>query len=65
MVCEAFNIAERMQKDITRSLRERFKTVPHEIIAELKSVQAEARLEELVGWAAICPDLDAFRARLS
>jgi hypothetical protein len=45
-------------------LADRFGPVPEDISAALQSIAEEARLSTLVRWAARCPDLDAFRARL-
>ena len=36
-----------------------------ELTAALQAIQDETKLKELLDWAAECPDLDAFRARLS
>ncbi len=58
-------IAENSQKHIVRFLTARFGTVPQEIVTALRNIQDEQRLDSLVEWAGLCPDLEAFRARLS
>jgi hypothetical protein len=58
-------MAQRMHKAILRFLSGRFGSVPLDIQTTLQSIQDDARLDELVEWAARCPDLDAFRIRLS
>jgi predicted transposase YdaD len=57
-------LAERMHKAIGRVLTERFGTVLPEIGPALRAIQDETKLDELLGWAVRCPDLDAFRTRL-
>ncbi len=57
--------AKSRRQDIEEVLSARFGTVPAEVKAGLQSVTDPSRLLELVRWAARCPDLDAFRARLS
>lgn len=57
-------VAEKMQDQILRVLTARFGSVPQEIVSALRRVPEESRLEELTDWAAVCPDLAAFRARL-
>jgi hypothetical protein len=57
-------VAERMHKAILRFLTRRFGSVPQEIERRLRTVQDEARLDELLDLAADCPDLETFRARL-
>jgi hypothetical protein len=52
------------QQDILRFLTGRFGNVPPEIVTALQAITEEARLNDLVDWAARCPDLEAFRARL-
>ncbi len=58
-------VAERAQKAILLVLQDRFGTVPPEIISALQPVQDEKKLDELVVWASRCPDLEAFRKRLT
>jgi hypothetical protein len=58
-------MAERMRKAILRILSGRFGSVPLDLQTTLQGVQDEARLEDLVESAARCPDLAAFRMRLS
>lgn len=57
--------AERTHEDILRFLTARFSPVPAEVEVALKAIYDMDRLDELVGWAAICPDLAAFRSRLT
>ena len=57
-------VAEARQRDILRVLGARFGAVPQEIAAALRSVQDEAKLDELVDWASRSPSLEAFRSRL-
>jgi hypothetical protein len=57
--------AETRRQDILRFLAARFGAVPPEIEAMLKSTVEPTRLDELIDWAARCPDLEAFRARLT
>jgi len=39
--------------------------VPQDIEAAVRAIQEESRLDQLVDWAARCPDLEAFRQRLA
>jgi hypothetical protein len=57
-------LAETTQKAILQVLEARFGTVPVEISTRLRRVRREKTLDELVKYAALCPDLDAFRERL-
>jgi hypothetical protein len=57
--------AERLHNIIVRVLTARLGPVPQDLVAALQSVQDDAALEDLVEWAARCPDLEAFRARLA
>jgi hypothetical protein len=58
-------MAERLHRAILRVLAGRHGAVPPDITAALQAVTDDARLDELIDWAARCPDLDSFRARLS
>ena len=58
-------IAEERHTDIARSLTGRFGSVPPDVTTALQGIQEEQKLDDLVDWAARCPDLDAFRARLN
>ncbi len=58
-------VAERAHKYILLVLTDRFGTVPPEIISALPPIQDEKKLDELVVWASRCPDLEAFRSRLT
>jgi hypothetical protein len=55
---------ETTQRDVVGVLEARFGAVPPEVVAELRTVRDEQKLNELNRFAALCPDLDAFRARL-
>lgn len=57
-------LAERMQDDIVTVLETRFQSVPADLKQLLKSVQDEARLQQLVKCAASCSDIESFRAEL-
>jgi hypothetical protein len=58
-------LAERDQKAILRVLSRRFGSIPPEIILALTPIQDEARLNDLIDCATGCPNLEAFRARLT
>jgi len=58
-------VADRLQKAVVGSLTTRFGVVSPDIVTALHAVQAEVKLYELNNWAASCPDLEAFRARLA
>jgi hypothetical protein len=45
-------------------LEARFRHVPIETVESLRGIRDQARLKELVRWAAVCSDLDAFKSRL-
>ncbi len=56
---------ETKQQDILRLLVLRFRIVAADIEAELKSINGDERLNELIDLAATCSDLDSFRKQLS
>jgi hypothetical protein len=58
-------VSQFRQKDIGQVLAARFGPVPPEISTARQAIMDGAKLDELVDWAARCPDLDSFRARLS
>ena len=58
-------VAERMHKDILRVLNARLGPVPPEIDTALEGVQDEAKLDDLIDWAARCHSLDEFRTHLN
>ncbi len=62
MVREAH--CEARQNDILRVLAARFGDVPDDLAAALRAVTDDARLDGLLEWAARCPELSAFQARL-
>lgn len=55
---------ENTQRHVVRILEGRFGAVPPEVVAELRTVRDEPKLDDLHDFAVVCPDLDAFRARL-
>ena len=57
--------AQAQQRDILRILSARFKSVAPDIEKELQGVNEPDRLDDLIDWAASCPDLPAFRTKLS
>jgi hypothetical protein len=52
------------QEDILTILRARFEAVPAETEARLRTVEDADQLKALLSFAALCPDLVAFQARL-
>ena len=58
-------VAERGHKYIVGVLEERFGSVPQDIITALGTIQEDERLGQLLRWAVRCPDLEAFRQRLT
>ena len=58
-------VAEQRHKDIVGVLEERFGSVPQDIITALGAIQEDERLDQLLRWAVRCPDLEAFRTRLT
>jgi hypothetical protein len=46
-------------------LEARFGAVPSEIVTALQAIVDEMKLDALIRWAATCPDLEAFRSRLT
>jgi hypothetical protein len=56
---------EKTQELIVRFLTRRFGPLPLRLTTELRTIADEPKLDDLLEWAAQCPDLDAFRARLS
>jgi hypothetical protein len=57
-------VAERMHKDLLKFLTARFGPVPQDVATALRAVGDESQLDDLVELAAVCPDLETFRARL-
>jgi hypothetical protein len=57
-------LAQRSHRDILVILDDRFGTIPEEVKAQLKAIQDDDRLHQLVRLAARCPDLDSFRHEL-
>jgi hypothetical protein len=58
-------LAERSHEGILIALRKRFRSLPADLPVALKRIQDPLKLRELMEWAFDCPDLEAFRARLS
>ena len=58
-------LAERRHKDILRVLNARLGSVPAEIATALEGVHDEAKLDDLIDWAARCHSLDEFRTHLN
>lgn len=58
-------LEEKVQACIETILKDRFGAVPVELANALKTVHDEAALDSLLKWAVRCPDLEAFRGRLS
>ncbi len=57
--------AQGMQRGIRALLRVRFTTLSPELLAALEGVVQLDRLEDLNVWAALCPDIEAFAAKLT
>ncbi len=58
-------VARTKHETIVQFLDGRFGAVPADVAVQLKGILDEERLEDLTRYAARCPDLEAFRARLS
>jgi hypothetical protein len=58
-------VAERSHEMILQFLEGRFNAVPVEIAEALRKIDDVQRLNALAKWAAVCPDLAAFQARLT
>jgi hypothetical protein len=56
---------EARRRAIVDFLVARFGAGAEELAAQMETINDEARLKELVTFAAVCPDLDAFRRRIS
>lgn len=57
-------MVEAKSSAIWNVLTARFGSAPEDLRAEVAAIKEESRLTDLHRWAAICPDLAAFRARL-
>ena len=53
------------RRDLLRVLAARFGPISPALDTQLRSVTVQAQLDELLDLAALCPNLDAFRARLT
>ncbi len=58
-------LVKNTQENIVEVLEGRFGKVPHEIVKRLSAVVKEKDLKALLRFAGQCPDLAAFRERLS
>lgn len=58
-------LAQTRHEDILQNLDARFGSVPPELATEIRAIFDDQRLRDLHRFAALCPDLAAFRARLS
>lgn len=58
-------VVEEKRRNMLIGLRERFGSVPPEIVGALELISDDARLEELLKWTFRCPDLESFRERVS
>jgi hypothetical protein len=58
-------INERMQEAVVRALRRKFGAVPPEVEAQIRAVQGEERLYDLVSQVGVSPDLAAFQKQLA
>jgi hypothetical protein len=54
-----------LHRMILQNLEARFGTVPDALAAQVRAVQEPNRLHDLHRQAAVCDNLDAFRARLT
>jgi hypothetical protein len=57
-------LSQRMHRAILRALTDKFGPVPPEIRTELEKVTDDERLDQLNGFAAKCPTLEAFQEHL-
>ena len=57
-------MAQNGHEYIVQVLETRFGAVPPEIVVALREILEDQRLQALHRLAILCPDLDAFRARL-
>lgn len=58
-------LAEQGHEHIMIVLAARFGPVPGDIETTIRAIQDPAKLGELFDWVGRCPDLEAFRGRLS
>ncbi len=57
-------LIQEMEESGQKILTARFGPLPADLVAAIKGVKKEAQLEKLVQWAALCPDVAAFRSQL-
>jgi hypothetical protein len=67
VLIELLNERERdvLHRNILQNLEARFGTIPESLGAQVRAIQVLDRLHDLHRQAVVCPDLDAFRARLN
>jgi len=65
MAQKAKSKAEGVRDTIVLLLRDRFATVPEDVVTLLEPIEAKPKLTELVRLARDCPDLETFCARLA
>lgn len=58
-------VADKAHRWIAMILKGRFQGAPADLSSILKTIEDEAKLDELMMWAVHCPDLEAFRVRLA
>lgn len=56
--------AEVKHEDILAFLEGRFGPIPAEVATALRAIYDIPKLKDLVNFVPVCPDLEAFRARL-
>jgi hypothetical protein len=61
----AKNTAQTMQKIILRVLIRRFGLVPADVVAAVRTIYDEPNLDELLGTAAVCANLEGFQQHLA
>jgi hypothetical protein len=58
-------LAERFRETLLRALRTKFGEVPPELSAQVHAIADVQRLETLIVQAVVCPDLAAFREKMT
>ncbi len=57
-------VAARTHENILAFLEARFGPIPVDLATALQAIYDEQKLKDLVTFAALCPSLEAFRARV-